>query len=201
MSTAKRGHIFEWADKNLPPLAEALNALREERWLPEDETWWCAWNELEILLPQRLGNPAALPIEWDELRIFSAQVELRQVRQGRGWRRVLLAETNRLPSRLSGWRALDPPYQVVPSLRILWGRRLRTPGGEKRGEVLFPRSLEYDLAGEVPPYDQKAVVADVRMYYDAEVRLQTVRYAGLKHLPPGTVEVRPLPCFELGRIA
>jgi len=199
MSTARRGYIFEWADTSLPPLAEALNALREERWLPENETWWCAWNELEILLPQRLGDPAALPTDWDELRVFSGQVEFRQVRQGRGWRRALLAETDRLPSRLSGWQALDPPYWVVPSLRILWGRRLRTSAGEQRGEVLFPRSLAYDLAGEVPPYDQRAVVADVQLYYDAEARLRTTRYAGLRHLPPGAdiARVQPLSYFRL----
>ena len=196
MSTPKSGYIFGWAGAIPPALAEALNALQQTGWLPQAQSWWYAWNELEILLPQRLGDLAALPADWDELRVFSAQAEFRQVRQGRDRRQVLLAETDDLPAALSGWTLLGAPCQVTSSLRILWGRRLRMPGGEKRGEVLFPRPLEYDLAGEAAPYDQ-AVVADVRLYYDAEARLRTARYAGLRHLPRGTdaATVRPLPCL------
>lgn len=201
MSTPESGYIFGWAGESLPAPAETLGVLRQVGWLPEGQSWWCAWNELEILLPQRLGDPAALSTDWDELRVFSPQAEFRQVRRGTGWRCALLAETPALPAALSGWQPLGTPYRVVSGLRVLWGRRLRLSGGETRGEVLFPRRLDYDVAGESPPYDQKALVADVRMYYDAEARLQAVRYAGLRHLPPGTVVVRPLPCTELGRIA
>lgn len=196
MSASESGYIFGWAGESLPALAEILNALQQTGWLPKEQSWWYAWSELEILLPQRLSDPVALPADWDELRVFSAQAEFRQVRHGRGWRQVLLAETADVPAALSGWTLLGAPYRVASSLRILWGRRLRMPGGEKRGEVLFPRPLEYDLAGEAAPYDQ-AVAADVRLYYDAEARLQTTRYAGLRHLPRGAnaATVRPLPCL------
>ncbi len=199
MSTAETGYVFSWADGNLPPLSDTLNSLRGIGWLPEEQSWWFAWNELQILLPQRLGDLAALPTDWDELRVFSAQAELRQVRQGRGWQRLLLTETRQLPPGISGWQPFGTHYRVEPSLHILWGRRLRVAGGEKRGEVLFPRPLEYDVAGETAPYDQ-ALVADVFLYYDAEARLQAARYVRLRHLPAcaDVARVRPLPCFLSG---
>lgn len=196
MSTAQAGYIFGRKSQGSATLAETLAALRLANWLPEEQSWWFAWHELEIMLPQRLGDLAALPADWDELRVFSAQVELRQVRQGRSWRCSLLTETADLPSALVGWAMFGVAYRAVSGTRVLWGRRLRISGGEKRGEVLFPRPLEYDVAGETTSYDQ-ALVADVWAYYDSEARLQTVRYAGLKHLQPGAdiAMVQALPCF------
>lgn len=192
MTAVTNGYIYAWGDASWPGLAEALKALQAAGLLPADRSWWFAWREPDILLPQRLGDPAALPEDWDELRVFSPQVEFRQTRQGPGWRRLLLTETATLPAGLTGWQRLEPAYQATEGRRVLWGRRLRLAGGERRGEVRFPRPLDYDVAGEAPPY-QQALVADVRLYYDAEARLQTARYAGLRHVGAGTLQVQPFP--------
>ncbi|MDW8318511.1 MAG: hypothetical protein RMN53_11810 [Anaerolineae bacterium] len=192
MGATVNGHIFAWGDASWPGLAEALKALQAAGLLPADQSWWFAWREPDILLPQRLGDPAALPDDWDELRVFSPPVEFRQTRQGLGWRRLLLAEAETLAAGLTGWQRLEPSYRVTDGQRVLWGRRLRLAGGERRGEVRFPRPLDYDVAGEAPPYE-RALVADVRLYYDAEARLHTARYTGLRLVRAGTLQVQPLP--------
>lgn len=191
MSAATNGYIFTWCDDPWPGLAHTLNALRTAGLLPADQSWWFAWREPDILLPQRLGDPTALPTDWDELRVFSPQVEFRQTRQGQSWRRLLLSERDDLPAGLNGWQRLEPAYRVTKGKRVLWGRRLRLPGGERRGEVRFPRPLDYDVVGEGPPY-QQALVANVWLYHDAEARLHTARYASLGHIEAGALLVQPL---------
>ena len=182
MKATRQGYIYSWEGR-LPPLSTSAMTLREVGWLREEESWWFAWCELDIALPQQLRDPAALPDDWDALHLFSPHVEMRQIRQGAGWRRVLLTE-NPLPPALVGWTASGGVYSVKASLRILWGGRLRTPGGDARGVVMFPRALEYGVAGEAEQYD-KALVADVWLYHDAEARLFTERYGQLRHLAPG----------------
>lgn len=100
------------------------------------------------------------------------------------------------------WKAKesDKPYKAILSHRIMWGNRLRKPAGgnsedeagveDARGVVKFPRPLEYDVAGEGTGNYDKALVADVYLYFDDEARLQTVRYMRIRHLPPGDDSIR-----------
>lgn len=94
------------------------------------------------------------------------------------------------------WVESKQPYEAILSHRIMWGNRLRKPVKEgsgveeARGEVTFPRPLAYDLAGEGTGNYDKALVADVRLYFDDEARLQTVRYMRIRHLPPGDDSIR-----------
>jgi len=191
MNEALQGRLYRWERKEEPRLAELVAALRQAGWLPTGESWCFAWYELDIQLPQRLRDPDRLPNDWDVLRIFAPRVEYRQVRQGGVWRHSLLTEEAELPATLAGWR-LDHVCTIVPSLRILWGNRLRLPGREGRGIVTFPRELTYDVTGEREHYDE-ALVADVGLYYDHEARLRTVRYLRLRHLTPGADSASVLP--------
>lgn len=191
MNRAEQGHLYRWEGQEEPRLAELVAALRQAGWLPTGESWCFAWHELDIQLPQRLRDPDRLPNGWDVLRIFAPRIEYRQVRQGGVCRHSLLTEEAELPATLTGWH-LDQVYTIVPSLRILWGNRLRLPGREGRGVVTFPRELTYDVAGEHAHYDE-AVVADVALYYDDEARLRTVRYLRLRHLTPGADSANVLP--------
>ena len=190
MSTARRGYIFEWADTNLPPLAEALNALREERWLPEDETWWCAWNELEISLPAPLADPAPFfEDRWDVARVFSAAAELRLERWGRRRALWLLVEDGSrglLPAGLVS-RAAEESFVAEKGLRLLAGARLRLPGGPARGRVEFPRPLGYGVADD--PDHPLAVAAYV--YRDGEGGVRLVRYAELLRVPKDRRDADP----------
>lgn len=94
------------------------------------------------------------------------------------------------------WDNSKQPYQAILSHRIMWGNRLRKPVKEgsgveeARGVVGFPRPLAYKVAGEGTGNYDKALVADVRLYFDDEARLQTVRYMRIYHLPPGDDSVR-----------
>jgi hypothetical protein len=94
------------------------------------------------------------------------------------------------------WENSEQSYQTILSHRIMWGNRLRKPAKEgagveeARGVVGFPRPLEYDVAGEGTGNYDKALVADVRLYFDDEARLQTVRYMRIYLLPPGDDSVR-----------
>ncbi len=65
--------------------------------------------------------------------------------------------------------------------------------------VAFPRRLEYDIAGESGHNYQKALVAEVQLYFDDEARLQTVRYMRLRHLPPGHDAARVEPLDQVMR--
>ncbi len=127
------------------------------------------------------------------LQIFSPQVELRCVRQGRSRRGLLLMEAA-LPPELATWGT--PEFcQVMPGLRLLWGSWLRLPEGDRRGVVAFPRPLDYGIA-ENETSLSNALIADVYLYHDAEARLRTVRYLWLRHMPPGDDAGRIAPYDE-----
>ena len=185
MTNERLGCCYRWiGDSNgddPPSLPTLITVLRGVGWLPDGASWWFGWCELEIALPGRLSTTSHIPEDWDVVHLFSAQSELRWMRRGERYQAVLLTETV-LPTALTGWQLInsDAPYSARTTQRILWGNRLRLPDGEGRGIVQFPRRLDYDLAGETEKRDQ-TVMADVWAYYDAEERLQLVRYAGLSH--------------------
>lgn len=183
MTTERQGYFYGWEGAVPPALFALISPLRQVGWLPAASSWWFGWCELQIALPGRLTDDGAVPTDWDVVHLFSPQAELRWVRRGERWQPVLLAEAE-LPPGLGGWQRCNSAYSARRTQRILWGNRLRLPEGDGRGIVQFPRRLDYDIAGETESLDQ-AVVADVWAYYDAEERLQTVRYAGLRHTPPG----------------
>jgi hypothetical protein len=172
------GYIYRW-EQPQPSLADLVHSLRNQGQLPPEQSWWFGWCELEIALPGRLTESTALPAQWDVVHLFSPQVEVRWLRQHDQWGCWLLTEG---PAPAEGWRQ-TACYTTQCSKRILWGNRLRMPDGEARGVVQFPRKLVYDVADEQGHYDQ-ALVADVRLYYDQEHRLQTVRYMALRHQAP-----------------
>lgn len=184
MTAGRHGYFYGWGSAAPPSFPTLIKALRQVGWLPDAASWWFGWCELQIALPGRLTGDSAVPTDWDAVHLFSSQAELRWVRRGARWQAVLLAE-GELPPDLAGWQRLNGAYSARRTQRILWGNRLRLPDGDGRGIVQFPRRLDYDIAGETERLDQ-AVVADVWAYYDAEDRLQTVRYAGLRHTQPRT---------------
>ncbi|RMF27537.1 MAG: hypothetical protein D6759_17510 [Chloroflexi bacterium] len=181
--------------------SQLLDSLRGLGLFPQEETWWFAWRETEIRLPGVLREPMDLDDGWEVLRVFSPQAELRLGRRGRGRGCWLLLEEgaeeviNRLPD---GAVLQQMACWVEPAHRILWGRKMVLPGRRTvRGEVIFPRELTYDLDGDRP---ERALVAEVQLYYDREGRLQTSRYVrlrlveheGFKRLPP-----RPYPAPDV----
>ncbi|HIC92887.1 MAG TPA: hypothetical protein EYP09_01360 [Anaerolineae bacterium] len=173
------------------PLSGVLAALREKGLFPESQTWWFAWNGLEIKLPGILRDPSELDRPWDVVRVFSPKAELRLARRGHSRGCWLLTEQSP-PENIPGVeitsRAEDIP--VEDGHRILWGQRLRLPSGDARGEVLFPRKLEYDLDDNDL---SKALVADVKLYYDDAHRLLAVRYVTIRQVDPGEIEAEPFP--------
>ena len=171
-------------------LSELVAALREEGLFPEDETWWFAWNGLEIKLPGILRELSELDRAWDVVRVFSPRAELRLARRGRGQGCWLLTEQAPVES-IPGVEIVSrAEFVVEDGHRILWGQKLRLPDGEARGEVIFPRVLDYDLGDDDL---NKAWVADVKLYYDDAHRLQTVRYAGVHQVEPGEIKARSFP--------
>lgn len=188
MSERARGVIYRWGGQSRPPLHDLVAALRASGGLPDGETWWFAWHEPAIRLPGLLSDVAALPTDWDTLHLFSPVLEFRQLRRGAGWQWVLLSEAP-LPDAIAEvWVGLGD-YHAVPSRRILWGGRVTLPTAEGgvetgRGVVAFPRRLDYEVTGEAEYRDQ-ALMAEVYLYLDEEVRQQSVRYRRLYHLPVG----------------
>ena len=179
-------------------------SLRELGLFPQEATWWFAWREREIRLPGVLRELAGLDDGWEVLRVFSPQAELRLGRRGRGKGCWLLLE-DQAEAVINRWSDGEVLRQtacwVEPSRRILWGRKMVLPGGRTvRGEVIFPRELAYDLDGDAP---EQALVAEVRLYYDQERRLQTSRYVRLhlvrrkefRKLPP---QPYPTPAAAMG---
>ena len=171
-------------------LSELVAALREEGLFPKDETWWFAWNGLEIKLPGILRDFSELDRPWDVVRVFSPKAELRLARRGRGRGCWLLTEQEPVES-IPGVEIVSrAEFAVEDGHRILWGQKLRLPDGEARGEVIFPRKLEYDLGDDDL---NKALVADVKLYYDRAHRLLAVRYVRIRRVDPGEIKVEPFP--------
>jgi len=186
---SERGYWLTLSTDNPP--AGILATLRERSLFPEGETWWFAWNGLEIKLPGILRDFSELDKSWDVVRVFSPKAELRLARRGRGRGCWLLTEQEPVES-IPGVEIVSrAEFAVEDGHRILWGQKLRLPDGETRGEVMFPRKLNYELDNDDL---NKAWVADVKLYYDSAHRLQAVRYARLYQVVPGkTKELKAQP--------
>jgi hypothetical protein len=177
--TDATAYIYAWPDA--PPAPDELVAgLRTAQLLPDNSSWWFAWNELELVLPRLLAPDAQLAGDWSALHVFSPQVELRYTRRGGTHRAALLTEI--APANLAGWASPDR-YHWQSGWRLLAGARMRLPGGEGRGVVAFPRPLDYG----VPESDERAstLVAQVRRYYDDQARLRATRYLRLDYESTG----------------
>ncbi len=170
--------------------SELVALLREKGLFPEGKTWWFAWDKLEIKLPGILRDLSELDRPWDLVRVFSEKAELRLARRGRSRGCWLLTEKDAIEDIPDVEIVSRAEFAIEKGIRILWGKKLHLPDGEARGEVTFPRKLDYDLGAEDL---NKAWVADVKLYYDEAHRLWAVRYASLSQADPGDIKARPLP--------
>lgn len=182
-----------------PPaqVTELVAALQEIGLFPEGKTWWFAWDALDIVLPSLLTPDANVDGEWDALRVFAERAELRVGRRagGRGYW-LLLEETpeTTLGDLYDTWvGSKSTGYSVEEGSHVLAGVRLRLPNGERRGEIIYPRPLDYGFDDNDL---EKALVAQVRAYYDDGHRLVTVRYVGIEPKRPGSFEPEPFPSPE-----
>jgi hypothetical protein len=111
-------------------------------------------------------------------------------RQGRQRGYWLLLETDpeaKLDSRYPAWvTGKSKPFRAEKGYHLLAGQKLRLPHDERRGEILYPRLLDYGLKQDDL---NKALAVQVWNYYDDFYRLATVRYAQLKLVDPGSGEV------------
>lgn len=190
MTDAQTGYIYGWPGE-LPPLDDLLARLDALGLLSAGAAWWFGWSEQEIALPRPLVDLAPLAEPWDALHVCAPAAELRLTRRGRAYRAALLTET--ASGGAGGWVEAER-YHAVAGRRLLAGTRLRLPGGEQRGVVAFPRPLDYgvdDPAGPQPT----TLVADVVLYEDDAGRLRATRYARLRPVPTGSLQVRPYPAI------
>lgn len=183
------GTIYRWQGMSTPSVSELLRTLRQVEWLPAKESWWFGWQEFEIQLPSILPTKLEQDETWDVLHFFSPSVECRRFRRGGSYRWLLLTEKPLPLSFSRDWKA-SGAYTPIASKRIMWGEKLHLPSADhskvevSRGQVNFPRRLDYEVSDEKKNY-HKAIVADVLLYYDSAARLQTVRYQSLSHLRLG----------------
>lgn len=184
-------------------LAEVYRWMAERGAFPEGKTFWFAWCEEEIRLPDSLDNAEnAGDPRWDVVRIFSPLVELRRERRGSGYLTIVVTEDEKLIEALKGAPnkfAIQEKPKIFPltetGKRLLAGQRLdigsKTPEGVKpdtvRGVVAFPRELVYGVKASL----DEALVAEVVLYYDKEARLQYVRYKYIdsRPVPKGAEEL------------
>lgn len=166
--------------------AETWGILRHRGYFPDGDTYWFAWNDLDIRLPSRITAmgeqppPEVFHEAWDLSRVFSPRAELRFERLGSARRLWLLAEGEDPPDLPLATTAREV-FQAEPGRRILWGERLSLPDGDHRGLVAFPRPLDYGL-----PQDDlaQALGAEICLYYDETLhRLRAVRYCRLVLVP------------------
>jgi hypothetical protein len=176
------------------PVKMLVAALQEASLFPKVHTWWFAWNALEIVLPRLLDENANLDGDWEVLRIFSEQAELRVERRGGTHGCWLLLEREpeeALGVRYQEWvKDTSGPYTVEDGYHLLAGRKLELPDEDERGEILYPRTLDYGVGRDEL---SQALVATVRNYYDEAHRLISVRYATLQAVAPGSIPVQPFP--------
>ena len=179
-----------------PPerVTELVAALQEIGLFPEGDTWWFAWDALDIVLPSLLTPGANVDGDWDVLRVFAERAELRVGRRagGRGYWLLLEEKPETTLGHLyDTWvESKSTGYSVEEGSHVLAGVRLRLPDGEKRGEIIYPRPLNYGIDDNDL---EKALVAGVRAYYDDTYRLITVRYVGIELKQPGSFEPGPFP--------
>jgi len=183
-----------WLTLHIPKrIVDLVMDLQKAAIFPKDQTWWFAWNTLNIALPSLLQNATDLEREWDALRVFSSRAELRFGRRGQGWGCWLLLEEQPrevMRDLYSRVREAVEVHIVEADHHVLAGQKLRFAHEEKRGEIVYPRLLEYGV-----PDDNlsQALVVRVKAYYDSAYRLMTMRYAEIEGRTPGTLEPRQYP--------
>jgi hypothetical protein len=181
-----------------------LDALRRASLLEEDALWWFALAEDELSLPTRCREPQQVFARpWDRVSLFGPRAELRWQRRGRGGAALLLLEAERPPELAdlpAGKAACFPEIDQEPTTHLLWGEKQRLGDRLARGQVGFPRPLDY-LASETDPTLDGACVLTVCRYADPRERRQALRYLRLDHLPPSAWErcqVKPFPVPDVG---
>ena len=179
-----------------PPerVSDLVLALRGIGLFSVDRTWWFAWNTLDIVLPSLLVEDAPLDRGWEVVRVFAKRAELRIGRRGMSRGCWLFLEEN--PQAVLGdlykeWvEEINGDFVVEDGYRLLAGQKLRLPEGDRRGEIIYPRPLDYGIGKDNL---EQSLVASVWVYYDKAHRLVTVRYAGIKLVKPGSIPVQPFP--------
>jgi hypothetical protein len=149
---------------------------------PAGETWWFAWCEAELRIPQSLADrQSPFAPHWDHVQVFSPLAELRCVRAGRKKIVLLLIEDeNQQKVEMPGIAIEATPYpHVRDGTHILLGERMR-----------IPRRLDYLSDQDQPSF----ACVGVKTYYDAQSQLAIVRYARL--VPQNNWRDYPVPLLS-----
>ncbi|GBC92719.1 hypothetical protein HRbin15_01196 [bacterium HR15] len=167
-----KGSIWRWEGEPTDALS-LWNALN----LPAESAWWFGWHISHIELPQRL--PPALPsAEWEQLRIFSPDAELRALMTGSTIEYLLLTEQTETLASRQDWQCIAEGFEVRESQHILLGEpsaKSSTPSDELV-EIAFPRRFCYGI----PVQKGQVAVVQVRHYYDPLGRRRYTRYCALQ---------------------
>jgi hypothetical protein len=161
-----------------------LDPLREAGLLPADALWWFALAEDELVLPSRCDDlPRVFARPWERVSLFGPRAELRWQARGRHGSILLLLEAERppdLPLPRAGQEARFPVCE--PGIHLLWGEKQHLGNRRGRGQVGFPRPLDY-LADEPEAALEEACVLDVWRYSNPGHARQALRYAGVSRRP------------------
>jgi hypothetical protein len=177
-------------------IEEAVNLLGIRQ--NKQALFFYGWNESTICLPQQMTEEhwAELGKNWDSCCIFGPACEIRCRFLSNAYHCWISAEIpwEELKQGSSG---TPEPLEtsvfdiVKDGIRILWGRKLRIQSDERRGEVAFPRFLEYFAQDDL----ESAVIIRVKKYQHSSLGKVWVRYQGLDLLPVSKwadYEVEPL---------
>lgn len=145
--------------------------------LSAQDAYWFGWSVETIHLPQPL--PSSLPAgEWEHLRIFCKEAELRLYPSSPAREILLLTES--LTPGSSSWACILTNLEVRSGVHPLLGKPSALFGGNLLGEIAFPRVFDYSLPQPIPKGSR--LCACVRHYYDKVGRRLYTRYAGLQAL-------------------
>ncbi|HID56590.1 TPA: hypothetical protein EYP37_08680 [Candidatus Poribacteria bacterium] len=168
---------------------EICQMLMERGMLPSEESFWFAWNEVEILLPRKLNELNEIKGNWDLIRIFSEQIELRTFRlNGEIVNLILIEGESEDEIEIEGTELLEVCPNITNGNRIFWGERMRFSDGEARGVVTFPRVLDYGIQAPL----EMALTAKVWNYMDELMRLKHVRYRSIQPAELGSIPAKPI---------
>jgi len=184
----REGFVLRWKGAEENPLVAAYEKIKSQCFA--EKTFWFGWNETSLVLPRAFDEQALDP-EWDVVRIFSPQAELRA--QWRGPKKfvLLLTENEELVDALKETFELVETFLAEAGYRVLVGMLPRTPvpGVSQNAliEIAFPTALEYGVS--VGP--DEMLVAEVQLYLDNAHRLHLTRYCTVRAEKIGKTEVTP----------